>query len=168
MQLVGGVCFRLQFCHLIIIIIEMCHIQLSSHQDALTFADVGLLSLFYFFFLILLIFCHCSFPSSSSSSRRRKMSDEEDAAPAVKKSRVFYGSLEEKERERLSSELASGMATGSDAVKVGIEAGNINISSGRSTSVKISGMWKGVSSLSETQFPMVLCRRDSGDGRASQ
>ncbi|XP_026210542.1 U4/U6 small nuclear ribonucleoprotein Prp4 [Anabas testudineus] len=58
------------------------------------------------------------------------MSDEEDAAPAVKKSRVFYGSLEEKERERLSSELASGMATGSDAVKVGIEAGNINISSG--------------------------------------
>lgn len=56
------------------------------------------------------------------------MSDEEDAAPAVKKSRVFYGSLEEKERERLSLEMAS--STGSDAVKVGIEAGNINISSG--------------------------------------
>lgn len=59
------------------------------------------------------------------------MSDEEDAAPAVKKSRVFYGSLEEKERERLSLETASGTATGSDAVKAGIEAGNINISSGR-------------------------------------
>lgn len=56
------------------------------------------------------------------------MSDDEDFVPAVKRSRVFYGSLEEKERERLSSE-ASG-ATGSNAVKVGIEAGNINISSG--------------------------------------
>nr|XP_020492618.1 U4/U6 small nuclear ribonucleoprotein Prp4 isoform X1 [Labrus bergylta] len=56
------------------------------------------------------------------------MSDEEDAAPAVKRSRVFYGSLEEKERERLSSEMAS--STGSNAVKAGIEAGNINISSG--------------------------------------
>lgn len=58
------------------------------------------------------------------------MSDEEDAAPAVKKSRVFYGSLEEKERERLNSEMASSTAAGSDAVKAGIEAGNINISSG--------------------------------------
>uniref|UniRef100_A0A4W6CLV3 U4/U6 small nuclear ribonucleoprotein Prp4 n=1 Tax=Lates calcarifer TaxID=8187 RepID=A0A4W6CLV3_LATCA len=58
------------------------------------------------------------------------MSDEEDMAPAVKKSRVFYGSLEEKERERLSSEMLSGATTGSDGVKAGIEAGNINISSG--------------------------------------
>lgn len=58
------------------------------------------------------------------------MSDEEDAAPAVKKSRVFYGSLEEKERERLSSEAASSTVAGSDAVKAGIKAGNINISSG--------------------------------------
>lgn len=53
------------------------------------------------------------------------MSDDEDFIPIVKRSRVFYGSLEEKERERLSSE-----ATGSSAVKVGIEAGHINISSG--------------------------------------
>lgn len=59
-----------------------------------------------------------------------KMSDEEDVAPAVKKSRVFYGSLEEKERERLSANVASSSATGSDAVRAGIEAGNINISSG--------------------------------------
>lgn len=58
------------------------------------------------------------------------MSDEEDAAPAVKKSRIFYGSLEEKERERLSTETASRTVSGSDAVKAGIEAGNINISSG--------------------------------------
>lgn len=56
------------------------------------------------------------------------MSDDEDFIPVVKRSRVFYGSLEEKERERLSSE-ASG-STGSNAVKVGIEAGHINISSG--------------------------------------
>uniref|UniRef100_A0A673AYS1 U4/U6 small nuclear ribonucleoprotein Prp4-like n=1 Tax=Sphaeramia orbicularis TaxID=375764 RepID=A0A673AYS1_9TELE len=56
------------------------------------------------------------------------MSDE-DEAPVAKKSRVFYGSLEDKERERLSGDGA--LSTGSDAVKAGIEAGNINISSGR-------------------------------------
>lgn len=96
------------------------------------------------------------------------MSDEEDMAPATKKSRVFYGSLEEKERERLSSETASGK--GSDAVKVGIEAGNINISSGESPSAKniCISMCKAVCSQSKTPFPMLLCRRDSGDGRASQ
>uniref|UniRef100_A0A673AV29 U4/U6 small nuclear ribonucleoprotein Prp4-like n=1 Tax=Sphaeramia orbicularis TaxID=375764 RepID=A0A673AV29_9TELE len=55
------------------------------------------------------------------------MSDE-DEAPVAKKSRVFYGSLEDKERERLSGDGA--LSTGSDAVKAGIEAGNINISSG--------------------------------------
>uniref|UniRef100_A0A147AL31 U4/U6 small nuclear ribonucleoprotein Prp4 n=1 Tax=Fundulus heteroclitus TaxID=8078 RepID=A0A147AL31_FUNHE len=58
------------------------------------------------------------------------MSDEEDMAPAVKRSRVFYGSLEEKERERLSLQMARNTFTGSDAVKAGIKAGNINISSG--------------------------------------
>uniref|UniRef100_A0A6Q2XE09 Pre-mRNA processing factor 4 (PRP4)-like domain-containing protein n=1 Tax=Esox lucius TaxID=8010 RepID=A0A6Q2XE09_ESOLU len=57
-----------------------------------------------------------------------KMSDE-DEAPLVKKTRIFYGSLEEKERERLGRE-ASG--SGKDSVKAGIEAGNINISSGES------------------------------------
>lgn len=56
------------------------------------------------------------------------MSDE-DEAPVVKKARIFYGSLEEKEKERLSRE---GISTGTkDAVKAGIEAGNINISSGK-------------------------------------
>lgn len=58
------------------------------------------------------------------------MSDDEDVAPVVKRSRVYYGSLEEKERERLISETANRMGSGSDAVKAGIEAGNINISSG--------------------------------------
>uniref|UniRef100_A0A8C2ZEZ9 U4/U6 small nuclear ribonucleoprotein Prp4 n=2 Tax=Cyclopterus lumpus TaxID=8103 RepID=A0A8C2ZEZ9_CYCLU len=55
-----------------------------------------------------------------------KMSDDEDVAPAPKRTRVYYGSLEEKERERLSSE----KGRGSDGVKAGIKAGNINISSG--------------------------------------
>ncbi|XP_029942701.1 U4/U6 small nuclear ribonucleoprotein Prp4 [Salarias fasciatus] len=69
----------------------------------------------------------------SVGQRQRRdgdMSDEEDAAPAAKRSRVFYGSLEEKERERLSAEAAGGGAAGGDAVKAGIKAGNINISSG--------------------------------------
>ncbi|KAG7232722.1 hypothetical protein INR49_008184 [Caranx melampygus] len=69
-------------------------------------------------------------PKKKKKKKKVKMSDEEDMAPAVKKSRVFYGSLEEKERERLSSEMASSTTAGSDAVKAGIEAGNINISSG--------------------------------------
>ncbi|XP_078812554.1 U4/U6 small nuclear ribonucleoprotein Prp4 isoform X1 [Oryzias latipes] len=60
-----------------------------------------------------------------------KMSDEEDAVPVAKKSRVFYGSLEEKERERLSLQ-----ATGSDAVRAGIKAGNINISSGETLEIE--------------------------------
>ncbi|XP_023674390.1 U4/U6 small nuclear ribonucleoprotein Prp4 [Paramormyrops kingsleyae] len=56
------------------------------------------------------------------------MSDEEET-PVAKKARIFYGSLEEKERERLGRE---GGAAASDAVKAGIEAGHINISSGES------------------------------------
>lgn len=82
------------------------------------------------FSVILLILAYLkNFAAASGSSAT--MSDDEDAAPAVKKSRVFYGSLEEKERERLSLE-GSIKAAGSDAVKAGIEAGNINISSGLS------------------------------------
>ncbi|KAL4609471.1 U4/U6 small nuclear ribonucleoprotein Prp4 [Arapaima gigas] len=57
------------------------------------------------------------------------MSDEEEA-PVVKKPRIFYGSLEEKERERLAQE--GNASAGKDAVKAGIEAGNINICSGES------------------------------------
>lgn len=55
------------------------------------------------------------------------MSDE-DEAPLVKKARIFYGSIEEKEKERLSREGI--VSIGKDAIKAGIEAGNINISSG--------------------------------------
>ena len=57
------------------------------------------------------------------------MSDE-DEGPMVKKSRIFYGSLEEKERERLNRENA-GTGKHKDGVKAGIAAGNINISSGK-------------------------------------
>lgn len=94
------------------------------------------------------------------------MSDDEDMAPAVKKSRVFYGSLEEKERERLSSEAASSTTAGNDAVKAGIEAGNINISSGES-GVKHT-QTTGVCECVVTLFPMMPCRRDDGDGGAGQ
>ena len=59
------------------------------------------------------------------------MSDE-DEAPVVKKSRIFYGSIEEKEKERLGREGAA--TSGKDAIKAGIEAGNINVSCGKKTS----------------------------------
>ncbi|KAK5878224.1 hypothetical protein CesoFtcFv8_023653 [Champsocephalus esox] len=62
----------------------------------------------------------CSFPSSPGGV---KMSDDDDV-PVTKRSRVYYGSLEERERERLGGE------RGRDALKAGIKAGNINISSG--------------------------------------
>uniref|UniRef100_A0A673LR55 U4/U6 small nuclear ribonucleoprotein Prp4 n=1 Tax=Sinocyclocheilus rhinocerous TaxID=307959 RepID=A0A673LR55_9TELE len=66
---------------------------------------------------------------SLQSTATKGMSDE-DEAPVVKKARIFYGSLEEKEKERLRREGISAAAR--DAVKAGIEAGNINISSGES------------------------------------
>ncbi|XP_069842494.1 U4/U6 small nuclear ribonucleoprotein Prp4 [Dendropsophus ebraccatus] len=56
------------------------------------------------------------------------MSDDE-GPPVVKKSRIFYGSLADKEKERISKGEAS---LGRAAVKAGIEAGNINIGGGES------------------------------------
>ncbi|XP_018084543.1 pre-mRNA processing factor 4 L homeolog isoform X2 [Xenopus laevis] len=56
------------------------------------------------------------------------MSDDE-GPPVVKRSRIFYGSLADKEKERL----AKGEAPlGRTAVRAGIDAGNINISGGES------------------------------------
>ncbi|KAK2120174.1 U4/U6 small nuclear ribonucleoprotein Prp4 [Saguinus oedipus] len=49
-------------------------------------------------------------------------------APVVKKPHIYYGSLEEKERERLAKG-ESGIL-GKEGLKAGIEAGNINITSG--------------------------------------
>ncbi|KAJ3604965.1 hypothetical protein NHX12_027016 [Muraenolepis orangiensis] len=57
------------------------------------------------------------------------MSDDEDAPRTAKRSRIYYGSLEAQERQRLSRE-AGGTKGGSDAIKAAIKAGNINISSG--------------------------------------
>ncbi|XP_075041546.1 U4/U6 small nuclear ribonucleoprotein Prp4-like [Mixophyes fleayi] len=56
------------------------------------------------------------------------MSDDE-GVPVVKKSRIFYGSLAEKEKERLAKGESS---LGKVAVKSGIDAGNINIGGGES------------------------------------
>lgn len=50
-------------------------------------------------------------------------------APVVKKPHIYYGSLEEKERERLAKG-ESGIL-GKEGLKAGIEAGNINITSGK-------------------------------------
>lgn len=55
------------------------------------------------------------------------MSDDEDAPP-VKKPIIFYGSLEERERERLAKGESGSL--GRDAVRAAIESGNINISVG--------------------------------------
>lgn len=73
------------------------------------------------------------------------MSDDDNDAPRAKKQRIYFGSLEEIERERLSKASApktesstrttedgkskeNGM---SDALLAGIQAGNINIGEGK-------------------------------------
>ncbi|KFW93085.1 U4/U6 small nuclear ribonucleoprotein Prp4, partial [Phalacrocorax carbo] len=53
---------------------------------------------------------------------------EESDAPPPKRAPIFYGSLEEKERERLAKG-ESGLL-GKEGMKAALEAGNINISSG--------------------------------------
>ncbi|PIO35935.1 hypothetical protein AB205_0180220 [Aquarana catesbeiana] len=60
------------------------------------------------------------------------MSDDE-GVPAVKKSRIFYGSLAEKERERLHKGESS---VGRTAVRAGIDAGNINVGFGESFDIE--------------------------------
>lgn len=57
-------------------------------------------------------------------------------APVVKKPHIYYGSLEEKERERLAKG-ESGIL-GKEGLKAGIEAGNINITSGKMQIVSLS------------------------------
>ena len=78
------------------------------------------------------------------------MSDDEDSAPKIKKQRIHFGSLEEVEKERISSgdhgdtsgatvkETEQDADTGNNAntmapsgVLAGIKAGNINISDGK-------------------------------------
>lgn len=60
------------------------------------------------------------------------MSDDEDEVAYIRTSKekvLHYGSLEETERARLSNAKSTG-SLASDAIKAGIKAGNINISSG--------------------------------------
>lgn len=69
------------------------------------------------------------------------MSDDEDGAPREKKQKIYFGSLEELERERLSKAKArndnlteDGGKTRenglSESILAGIQAGNINITEG--------------------------------------
>uniref|UniRef100_A0A8C4KVX3 Pre-mRNA splicing tri-snRNP complex factor PRPF4 n=1 Tax=Dromaius novaehollandiae TaxID=8790 RepID=A0A8C4KVX3_DRONO len=66
-------------------------------------------------------------PPAPPEATKSKVSEESDAPPP-KRAHIFYGSLEEKERERLAKG-ESGLL-GKEGVKAAIEAGNINISSG--------------------------------------
>ncbi|OXB66495.1 hypothetical protein ASZ78_011610 [Callipepla squamata] len=65
-----------------------------------------------------------AFPLQPAKS---KASEESDAPPA-KRAPIFYGSLEEKERERLAKGESGLLAK--EGMKAALEAGNINISSG--------------------------------------
>nr|XP_033770864.1 U4/U6 small nuclear ribonucleoprotein Prp4 [Geotrypetes seraphini] len=58
------------------------------------------------------------------------MSDDESGSPALKKSRIFYGSLAEKERERLAR--GEPALLGRAALRAAVEAGNINVAGGES------------------------------------
>lgn len=69
------------------------------------------------------------------------MSDDEDGAPREKRQRIYFGSLEESERERLSKANAPNADKSeegqkkrengvSESILAGIKAGNINISEG--------------------------------------
>ena len=59
-----------------------------------------------------------------------------DCEPAAKKQRLYYGSLEEAEKERILRENVEGeegtiVGKLSDGIKAGIEAGNIHMGNGR-------------------------------------
>ena len=75
------------------------------------------------------------------------MSEDDNDGPRTKKQRIYFGSLEEVERERLSKASAPKVETAtrtsedgkskengiSAAILAGIQAGNINISEGKSS-----------------------------------
>ena len=59
-------------------------------------------------------------------------SDDEDTQFVAKRQKVLqYGSLEQKEKQRLAGGSEGGGSLAKDAIKAGIAAGNINISSGK-------------------------------------
>ena len=67
------------------------------------------------------------------------MSDDEGGAPREKRPRIYFGSLEESERQRLSKASAAKPEDGgrrrengiSELILAGIQAGNINIAEGK-------------------------------------
>ena len=65
----------------------------------------------------------------SSTATKKTKAPDDLVAPVVKKPHIYYGSLEEKEREHLAKG-ESGLL-GKEGLKAGIEAGNINITSGK-------------------------------------
>lgn len=104
----------------------------------------NLINLLYLKFL----FFYFTLVSFDISKAAVTMSDE-DEVPLVKKARIYYGSLEEKEKERLSRE--GTIISGKDAIKAGIEAGNINISSGKY--MEVSGkLWGHYSHFENVDF----------------
>lgn len=68
---------------------------------------------------------HCCIFISSCAA----MSDEEDVTYTRPTKSIHYGSLEEKEKQRLSAGQTTG-SLASDAIQAGIAAGNINLTGG--------------------------------------
>ena len=67
------------------------------------------------------------------------MSDDEDEVAFTRKEKVLhYGSLAEQEKARLDAAGSTG-SLAQDAIKAGISAGNINLSSGNSTIFSVLG-----------------------------
>ena len=64
----------------------------------------------------------------SSTATKKTKAPDDLVAPVVKKPHIYYGSLEEKEREHLAKG-ESGLL-GKEGLKTGIEAENTNITSG--------------------------------------
>ena len=68
-------------------------------------------------------------------------SDDESESQLVPKRQkvIHYGSLEQREKQRLATASTStGGSLAGDAIKAGIQAGNINISSGNVLSFKLT------------------------------
>lgn len=69
------------------------------------------------------------------------MSDDEDEVVFTRReTAIHYGSLEEKESQRLAS-MASGGSLARDAIKAGMAAGNINVTQGNSSKVTEIFSW---------------------------
>ncbi len=66
------------------------------------------------------------------------MSDEEEVTYVRRTKSLHYGSLEEKEKQRLLVEKGTSGSLGSSAIQAGIAAGNINIGDGKQHSMYLN------------------------------